>query len=72
MSFRRGGQRLGFGLVLVWFLYWTCVNVLGAPPFGSGAPSTPSLTLPMEIVLIIAAILLVPWIVSGFRSGSDS
>ena len=71
MSFRRGGQRLGLGLVLVWFLYWTCAHVLGAPSFGSGAPSTPSLTLPMEVVLVIAAILLVPWIVAGFRSGSD-
>jgi hypothetical protein len=71
MSFRRGGQRLGFGLVLLWFLYWTCANVLGAPSFDSGAPSPASLTLPMEIVVIVAAILLAPWIVSGFRSGSD-
>jgi len=72
MSLRRGGQRAGFGLALVWFLYWTCANVLGSPSFDSGAPPRRSLSLPTEIVLLVAAILLAPWIVSGFRSGSDS
>ena len=29
MSFRRGGQRVGFGLALPLFLYWTCAMFWG-------------------------------------------
>jgi hypothetical protein len=55
---------------LVWVLFWTSAYVVRSPSFESGAMPRP-FSLRTDIVLIIAAILLAPWIGCGFRSDSD-
>jgi hypothetical protein len=52
VNVRRGFQRLVFGLVLVWVLFWTSAYVVRSPSFESGAMPRP-FSLRTDIVLII-------------------
>jgi len=64
---RRGLGRFAIGLTALWLVFWTCAYVIGAP-VSENTPSQPqALTLTTGIVLIIVAVLGLPWVVSGFR-----
>ena len=67
MTFRRGFARLGIGLTVLWFVFWTCAYII-RPQSSENAPSLPpALSLTTDIALVAAAILGAPWVVSGFR-----
>jgi len=68
VSLRRGFIRVGLGLAALWLVFWTCAYVIGAPQFENATAPAPSLSLTMDIVLTGSAILILMWIVSGFRS----
>lgn len=68
MKLRAGLIRLGQGLAALWLVFWTCVYVIGQPPFENAPTPAPSLSLTTDIVLTVSAILILLWIVSGFRS----
>lgn len=70
MQLRRCLLRLGLGLVWVWFVYWTCANVVTAPSAETAA-APPAFSMGTEIAVIVAAMIVAPWIVLGFRSGSE-
>jgi len=58
--------RLALGLVAVWFVYWTCANVLAAPSAeGGAAPGT--LASGSEIAIVIVAVIVALWTALGFR-----
>jgi hypothetical protein len=64
---RRGFVRLGIGLAVLWFVFWTCAYVM-RPLASEGAQSLPALSPTTDIALIAVAIVGLPWIASGFRS----
>jgi hypothetical protein len=67
VDLRRGFRRLGIGLAVLWFVFWTCAYII-RPSASENAPSLPSaLSLTTDIALMVAALLGMPWIVSGFR-----
>ena len=68
MKLQRGFQRFGMSLVALWEVFWTFAYVLPAHPFENATVSGPVFNWTTDIALIIAAVLAVPWIVSGFRS----
>jgi hypothetical protein len=55
-------------LVVLWFVFWTCAYIIRSPASENAPSLPPALSLPTEIVLVVAAILGLPWILSGFRS----
>jgi hypothetical protein len=67
----RGGKRLGTGVVVVWFVFWTCAYVARSPS-SENMPIVGSLPLMEYVVLapllLAAAIFGARWIISGFRS----
>ena len=68
VDLRRGFRRLGIGLAVLWFVFWTCAYII-SPSASENAPSLPpALSLMTDIALMAAALLGMPWIVSGFRS----
>jgi hypothetical protein len=67
MNLHRGFLRFGIGLVLLWLAFWTCAYII-KPQSSEDAPSLPpALSMITESVLIAGAILVAPWIISGFR-----
>jgi hypothetical protein len=68
VNLRRGFLRLGIGLAVLWFVFWTFAYVLRPHSSESEPLSGPAFSLTMDIALMTAAILGVPWIVLGFRS----
>ena len=67
VNLRRGFVRLGIGLTLLWFVFWTCAYVM-RPQASENAPRLPALSPTTDIALIAVVIVGLPWIVSGFRS----
>ncbi len=66
VNLRRGFLRLGAGATALWFVFWTFAYVL-KPRVSENAPSLPALSLTTDIALIVAGVLVLPWVVSGFR-----
>src|SRR5579863_6187777 len=64
-----GFQRLGVGLVTVWFVFWTVTSVMRPHGSENAAYLSPSLTefAVLAPLLIAAAIFGTRWIVWGFR-----
>jgi hypothetical protein len=67
VSLRRGFVRLGIGLAVLWFVFWTCAYVM-RPLASENAQPLPALSPTTDIALIAVVIVGLPWIVSGFRS----
>jgi hypothetical protein len=68
VNLRRGFPRLGIGAAGLWLVFSTFAYVLRPySPEREPLPG-PAFSLTMDIALMAAAILGVPWIVSGFRS----
>jgi hypothetical protein len=67
VNLRRGFVRLGIGLAVLWFVFWTCAYVI-RPLASEDAPLLPALSPRTDIALIAVVIVGLPWIVSGFRS----
>jgi hypothetical protein len=61
-------MRLGTGLALLWIVFWTCAYIIKPQSLENASSLPPALSPPTDIVLIVATIVGVPWIVSGFRS----
>jgi len=71
LSLRRGSVRLGIGMTVLWFVFWSCAYVIH--PYTSLVPEPASFAL-----LVMACGILVPcamtalalacWITAGFRS----
>ena len=66
LNYRRGLLRLGWGLVVLWFVFWTFAYVLYSPTAENRA-SPPAFSLSTDLALAAALLLLVPWIVLGSR-----
>jgi hypothetical protein len=67
VNLRRGFVRLGIGLAVLWFVFWTFAYVM-RPLASENAQPLPALSPTTDIALIAVAIAGLPWIVSGFRS----
>ena len=67
VNLRRGFVRLGIGLAVLWFVFWTCAYVM-RPLASEDAQPLPALSPTTDIALIAVVIVGLPWIVSGFRS----
>lgn len=67
MNLRRGVVRLGLGLVWVWFVFWTFAYVISSMRSENQGPPPSSFSSRNEIAALVAAILIAPWIVTGFR-----
>jgi hypothetical protein len=65
-NYRRGFLRLGSGLVMLWFVFWTFAYVLYSPASENRA-SPPAFSLSTDLALAATLLLLGPWIVTGFR-----
>lgn len=62
----RGLLRLALALVLLWMVYWTVAYVIHSQSSENGA-FPPAFTQFTLIVIGVAAVLLAPWVVLGFR-----
>jgi hypothetical protein len=70
VNLHRGFLRLGIGLVVLWLWFWTCAYII-RPQSSHAYARSPGMGISLTVLaplLIAAAILIVPWIVSGFRS----
>ena len=67
VNLRRGFVRLGIGLAVLWFVFWTCAYVM-RPLASEDAQPLPALSPTTDIALIAVAVVGLPWIFSGFRS----
>ncbi len=65
-SYRKGLQRLGLGLVMVWFVFWTFAYVLYQRS-AENQVAPPAFSLSTDLALAAALLLLTPWVVTGFR-----
>ena len=63
----RGFVRLGIGLAVLWFVFWTCAYVM-RPLASENVQPLPALSPTTDIALIAVVLVGLPWIVSGFRS----
>jgi hypothetical protein len=68
VNLRRGLLRLALGSAALWFVFWTFAYVIGPQPSEMSPSLPPALTASTVIALIVVGLLLVPWIVMGFRS----
>jgi len=70
-SRRQGIIRLGIGLVLLWFVFWTFAYVMR--PHLSDNPRVPEtpFSLVTQLAMVLATGFIGPWVVAGFRSGSE-
>jgi hypothetical protein len=68
MTARRGVVRLGIGLAVLWLVFWTCAYVMMPQPSENAPSLPPALSLTTAVFVIAAAVLGIPWIISGFRS----
>jgi hypothetical protein len=62
----RGFLRLGIGLTVLWLVFWTFAYVL-RPLASEDAPPLPALSFSTAISVIAVAVLVLPWVVAGFR-----
>ena len=61
-----GFKRLGLGLVVLWFVFWSCAYVI-LPPRSEGVPWSSPFS-PLTLILLGAsAIPITHWVVAGFR-----
>ena len=65
-DYRRGLPRLGWGLVMLWFVFWTFAYVLYSRA-AENQVEPPAFTLSTDLALAAALILMGPWVVGGFR-----
>ena len=66
MNLHRGFLRLGIGLAVLWFVFWSFAYVL-IPQHWESAPLPPAFSVRTDIAVLVVGILSVPWIVLGFR-----
>lgn len=64
-NYRTGLLRLGFGLVMLWFVFWTFAYVLYSRAAENQA-APPAFSLSSEIAVAAALLLLGPWVAAGF------
>lgn len=71
MNLRRGLVRLGIGVAVLWFVFWTFAYVLHPPSTLNPDPGfTTRVTAPGVVVPCLLAILVLgAWVWIGFRSG---
>ena len=67
LNCRTGFLRLGVSLMLLWFVFWTFAYVL-KPRSAENSPSPPAFSLSSDLALLATVMLVVPWIVGGFRA----
>jgi hypothetical protein len=70
LNLRRGCVRLGIGLTVLWFVFWSCAYVIH--PYTSLIPQPASfarLIMAWGILVpcVMTALLLACWITAGFR-----
>jgi len=68
VNWRRGCLRLAMGLIALWLVFWTCGYIIVAPRWENEPPPPSPFTPRTEIVLAAVALVVLPWIVAGFRS----
>ena len=68
---RQALVRLGIGVAVLWFVFWTFAYVMR--PHESDNPRVPEnpFSLVTQIAMVIAAGLVGPWVLAGFRPGSE-
>ena len=66
LNCRRGLPRLGLGLVMLWFVFWTFAYVIYSTA-AENRESPAAFSLTTDFALAAALLLLVPWIALGFR-----
>jgi len=69
-NLRRGYMRLGIGLSVLWFVFWSCAYVVH--PYTSHIPQPASFALLIMawgilVPCVMTALLLACWITAGFR-----
>jgi drug/metabolite transporter (DMT)-like permease len=67
VNLRRGLFRLGLGLVWVWFVFWTFAYVIPSVRSENQGPPPSPFSSRTDIAAIVAALLIAPWVVTGFR-----
>jgi len=75
MNLQRGLLRLGIGIAVVWFVFWTCAYVIH--PYSSVRPEPASWVIRVTawsvlMPCLIAASILGGWIAAAFRSNQHS
>lgn len=70
LNLRRGYVRLGIGLTVLWFVFWSCAYV--THPYTSLVPEPASFALLIMawgilVPCVMAVLLLACWITAGFR-----
>jgi hypothetical protein len=68
VNLRHGLLRLALGLAALWFVFWTCAYVLETEPSEMSDSLPPAITHLTVTAVIVATLLLLPWVVLGFRS----
>jgi hypothetical protein len=66
VNWRRGLARLGIGLTLWWFLFWTCAYAI-SPASENAPPAAAIFSWPTGIALAVVGVLDLGWVAAGFR-----
>jgi hypothetical protein len=70
LGLRRGYLRIGIGLTVLWFVFWSCAYVIH--PYTSLVPQPATFVLLIMawgilVPCVAAAVVLACWIAAGFR-----
>jgi hypothetical protein len=65
-NLRRGFMRLGVILPALWFVFWTFAYVIHSQ-VAENVAAAPAWSPATRIALGTAAVLALPWVISGFR-----
>jgi len=64
-------MRLGLGLLVLWFVFWTFAHVMRPHRSDNEPPPETLFTLTTQIALVFTAAIVGPWMISGFRPDAN-
>ena len=65
-----GVRRLGFGLMLLWFVFWTFAYVMRPHRSDNHRLPEKPFSLLTQVALVLTAGFVGPWVVAAFRPDS--